>query len=93
MPPLEPAVFPPSLQELPAPSLDLFDLDDHFASEKTKLTQLTNKCTDDDLEFYLRECGKILGVMDKLDPEKQDGRHVLDHVFRSIVNWKKLNQN
>ncbi|KAJ3345623.1 Intraflagellar transport protein 52 [Kappamyces sp. JEL0680] len=92
LPPLEPAVFPPILQDLPPPALDLFDLDEHFASEKTRLVQLTNKCTDNDLEFYLRECGKILGVMDKLAPEQQDGRHVLDHVFRSIVNWKKLNQ-
>jgi hypothetical protein len=27
-------VFPPSLKELPPPSLDLFDLDEQFASEK-----------------------------------------------------------
>ncbi|KAJ3272210.1 Intraflagellar transport protein 52 [Terramyces sp. JEL0728] len=92
LPPLEPAVFPPILQEIPPPALDLFDLDEHFASEKAKLAQLTNKCTDDDLEYYMRECGQILGLMEKLEPEKQDARHVLDHVFKSIVNWKKLNQ-
>lgn len=91
MPPLEPAVFAPILQELPPPALDLFDLDDHFANEKTKLQQLTAKCTDDDLEYYLRECGKILGIMDKIGPEK-DGRSVLNHVFKSIVNWKKFDQ-
>ncbi|KAI8894454.1 hypothetical protein BC833DRAFT_604835 [Globomyces pollinis-pini] len=93
LPPLEPAVFPPVLQEISPPSLDLFDLDEHFASEKAKLAQLTNKCTDDDLEYYMRECGTILGIMDKLNPECHDARHVLDHVFRSIVNWKKLNQS
>ena len=31
---LVPAVFPPILKELPPPSLELFDLDDEFASEK-----------------------------------------------------------
>lgn len=34
---LQPATFPPILRELPTPSLELFDLDDEFASEKIKL--------------------------------------------------------
>lgn len=34
MPGLQAAVFPPTLKELPPPSLDLFDLDESFASEK-----------------------------------------------------------
>ncbi len=45
LPPLQPAVFPPSFHEVPFPALDLFDLDDHFSSEKARLAQLTNKCT------------------------------------------------
>ncbi|KAI8613355.1 hypothetical protein BC830DRAFT_1132568 [Chytriomyces sp. MP71] len=92
LPPLQPAVFPPALRELPPPALDLFDLDEHFASERVRLAQLTNKCNDDDLEYYIRECGDILGVSDKLGAENRDARHVLEHVFNSIVNWKKLNQ-
>ena len=31
---LQPATFPPILKELPPPGLELFDLDDEFASEK-----------------------------------------------------------
>lgn len=34
LPPLIPALFPPNLKEPPPPSLELFDLDDQFASEK-----------------------------------------------------------
>lgn len=34
MPALQAAVFPPTLKELPPPSLDLYDLDEQFASEK-----------------------------------------------------------
>ena len=93
LPPLQPATFPPILKDLPPPALDLFDLDEQFSSEKTRLAQLTYKCNDDDLEFYMRECGEILGVMDKLDPEHRDARHVLDYMFKNIVHWKKLNQN
>ena len=51
LPNLRPAVFPPVLKEPPGPQLDLYDLDEHFASEKAKLAQLTNKCTDEDLDL------------------------------------------
>lgn len=37
-------VFPPQFRELPAPNLDLFDLDEQFSSEKVRLAQQTNKC-------------------------------------------------
>lgn len=37
MPALQAAVFPPTLKELPPPSLDLYDLDEQFASEKIRL--------------------------------------------------------
>jgi hypothetical protein len=62
LPPLRPAVFPPQMREPLPPALELFDLDEHFASEKARLAQLTNKCGDEDLEYYVRECGHILGV-------------------------------
>lgn len=45
LPPLQPAVFPPTFRELPPPALDQFDLDEQFASERIRLAQLTNKCT------------------------------------------------
>jgi len=66
LPPLRPAVFPPQMREPFPPALELFDLDEHFASEKARLAQLTNKCGDEDLEYYVRECGHILGVSQRL---------------------------
>ncbi|XP_061418542.1 intraflagellar transport protein 52 homolog [Lethenteron reissneri] len=92
LPPLQPAVFPPNFRELGPPPLELFDLDEAFSSEKVRLAQLTNKCTDDDLEYYVRKCGDILGVTSKLPREAQDARHVLQHVFFQLVEFKKLNQ-
>merc|ERR1712054_437648 len=91
LPPLTPAVFPPSLREPPPPALDLFDLDEMFASERVRLAHLANKCTDDDLEYYIRESGDILGVTSNLKPEQRDGRHVLENIFKQICAWKKLN--
>ena len=60
LPSLQPAVFMPCMRELPPPALDLFDLDEHFSNEKLRLAQLTNKCTDEDLEYYVREGGEIM---------------------------------
>jgi len=92
LPPLQPAVFPPTFRELPSPALDLFDLDESFSSEKTRLAQITNKCTEDDLEYYVRECGDILGVSSKLPSSVRDAKHILDYIFHQIVEFKKLNQ-
>ncbi|KAG9412115.1 Intraflagellar transport protein 52 [Aphanomyces cochlioides] len=93
LPPLKPAVFPPILREPPPPALDQFDLDEHFASESLRLAQLTNKCSDDDLEYYIKESAGILGILSKLDPERNDAKHVLEFLFTKIVNFKKLNQD
>ncbi|XP_034539858.1 intraflagellar transport protein 52 homolog [Notolabrus celidotus] len=92
LPQLQPAVFPPALSDLPPPMLDLFDLDETFSSEKVRLAQLTNRCTDDDLEFYVRKCGEILGVTPKLDKDQRDAKHILEHIFFQVVEFKKLNQ-
>ncbi|KAK3710183.1 hypothetical protein QZH41_010581 [Actinostola sp. cb2023] len=92
LPPLQPAVFPPTFRELPAPALDLFDLDEAFSSEKVRLAQITNKCTEDDLEYYVRECGDILNVNSKLPMDNRTAKHILDHIFHQVVEFKKLNQ-
>jgi intraflagellar transport protein 52 len=94
LPPLEPAVFAPCLREPDPPALDQFDLDEHFASEKLRLAQLTNKCQDDDdLEYYIKESGDILGVTQHLAPGKQSAKHVLEYVLTQLMSFKKLNQD
>jgi len=62
LPKCQPAIFGPRLRDLPPPSLDQFDLDAYFADESIRLAQLANKCmVDNDVEFYIREAGEILG--------------------------------
>lgn len=92
MPSLQPAVFPPCLREPPPPNLDLFDLDEQFASERVRLAQLTNKCTDEDLDFYIRQAGEILGVTSKLG-DRRGSKHILEYIFKELVGYKKMNQD
>lgn len=91
LPKLTPAVFPPAMKELPPPALDQFDLDEHFAKESLRLAQLTNKCTnaEDDLEYFILESGEILGVTGELPFGERTAKHVLFHIFKQIVDWKK----
>ncbi len=92
LPPLTPAVFPPILNELPAPPLELFDLDEQFASEKVRLAYLTNLCTEEDIDYYVREAGQIMGVPQQIKQEKKTAKQILEFVFKQVVNWKKINQ-
>ncbi len=92
LPPLQPAVFPPILNDPPPPPLELFDLDEQFASEKVRLAHLTNMCNDDDVEYYIKEAGEILGIGNKLKADKRGAAHILEFVLQRIVSWKKLNQ-
>eukprot|EP00906_Rhabdomonas_costata_P003986 RCo005980 len=92
LPPLFPSVFPPTHREPPPPALDLFDLDEHFATEKARLAYLTNKCENEDLEYYVCEAGEALGVTKKLKAEQRDdAKAILEYIFKQIVQFKKLN--
>mmetsp|Transcript_20696 Transcript_20696/g.45337 ORF Transcript_20696/g.45337 Transcript_20696/m.45337 type:complete len:464 (-) Transcript_20696:2714-4105(-) len=89
LPPLQPAVFPPALKEPSAPALDLFDLDEEFASEKLRLAQLTNKCIDgspEDLAYFVTEGASILGVDDH--DNGMNPKALLAKIFKEIVNFK-----
>mmetsp|Transcript_19864 Transcript_19864/g.29167 ORF Transcript_19864/g.29167 Transcript_19864/m.29167 type:complete len:437 (-) Transcript_19864:1390-2700(-) len=89
LPPLRPAVFLPTLRDPPPPALDQFDLDEHFADQSTRLARLTNKCSDDDdLEYFTREVGEILGLDGDDNEEAMEGKDVLKCVFQKIVDFK-----
>jgi len=92
MPQLQAAVFLPCIKDLPPPSLDLYDLDEQFASEKIKMAQLTNTCTDDDLEYYIKECGDILGVSANIQ-NPDDPKAILHYIFQEIDKYKRQNMS
>ncbi len=63
LPPLRMAAFPPAIREPPPPPLELFDLDEAFASEGSKLAGLAARCSGEgDIEFFVLEAGRLLGL-------------------------------
>lgn len=44
---------------------------------------------DNDLEYYVRECGDVLGVIPKLAEDQRSGKHILEYIFAQIVEFKK----
>lgn len=91
LPKLNAATFPPAMREPAPPALDQFDLDEHFAKEGLRLAQLTNKCTsgEEDLEYYIAESGEILGIIQDLPFGERSAKHILFHIFKRIVEFKK----
>jgi intraflagellar transport protein 52 len=51
-----------------------------------------NSGSDEDLEYYVRECGEILGINNKLSLEKRSAKDILEYVLHQVVEFKKLNQ-
>eukprot|EP00898_Chlorokybus_atmophyticus_P003118 jgi/Chlat1/3807/Chrsp259S03931 len=105
VPALAPAVFPPAFREPPAPALDLFDLDDALAGDGTRLAALLNKCregTAEDVDFFVRESGSVLGISEKVLAARGvgvgtgamttvDPKSILSYVLQTIVNCRRVN--
>ena len=91
-PALRPAVFPPALRELPPPPLDLFDLEEEFAGEKSKLSALFHRCsggTDEDLKKFIREGARICGVApEEGEPDATSADAMLSNLFRRMVQFR-----
>mmetsp|Transcript_22150 Transcript_22150/g.28885 ORF Transcript_22150/g.28885 Transcript_22150/m.28885 type:complete len:520 (-) Transcript_22150:119-1678(-) len=92
LPPLNPAVFPPALRELPPPPLDQFDLDEQFASSKQRLAQLANKCATDDIDYFVAEAGEVLGVTADLSAGGKSPKNILHFILSELVKFKSINQ-
>jgi len=88
--PLEPAVFPPNMIQLHSPPLELFDLDEEFASIDQRLAQLTNKCSSQaDLKYFVESCGDIMNVGPKqVTMEKNRPKQILHRMLNEIMNFK-----
>ena len=54
------------------------------------MAQLTNKCSDEDIEYYIRECGDILGVTQNIE-NADDPKAILHYIFQEIVKYKCSN--
>jgi intraflagellar transport protein 52 len=89
LPALTPAVFPPQMREPSGPKLELFDLDDAFASPKTRLAQLAQRTPPKNADKFIMQAAKILGILPILPGNKKSGKDVLEFVFAQIVKFKR----
>lgn len=88
LPPLEPAVFSPRFRGLTKPILELYDLDEEFCTVPARLQQLANKCTDNDLDYFIQECARLLGIQ---DANTRTSKEILERTFKKIIQYKKVN--
>lgn len=56
------------------------------------MAQLTNKCENKDLEYFVREAGDMLGVSDKVK-NRSEPKAILKYILEEIINFKKINTN
>lgn len=91
LPHCQPAVFPPTFREVEPPALELFNLDEEFSSSKSRLATAYNKCTEDDLQYFIEESGDICGILDKIGSSSGENRSkkILEFMFKQIVAFKK----
>lgn len=84
------------LQELPPPPLELFDLEEAFSSEKTRLAQIANKCLpsqndplyneEADMDFFIHECAQI--VKPSIN-ESVSAKHILHELAVELYQFKR----
>jgi len=53
---------------------------------RVRLAQLTNKCDNNDLDYYVKESGDILGVTDKVK-NKHDAKAILRYILEELVRF------
>ncbi|QDZ17934.1 putative intraflagellar transport protein [Chloropicon primus] len=95
LPSLQPAVFPPTFREPPPPALELFDLDETFASPQSCLAQLAHKCGDgseEDVACFIIESARILGIREtqggKQVTSKTSAKALLTEIFARTIEYK-----
>ncbi len=72
--------------------MELFDLDEEFASEKIRLAQLTNKCGDEDLAFFIQSAGAVLNIVVG-EEQKSNPKAILHSILGQLVEFKRSDNN
>ena len=94
LPSLQPAVFPPVFREPPPPALELFDLDETFASPQSCLAQLAHKCSEgsqEDVACFIIESARILGIRECQGAQvtsKTSAKALLAEIFARTIDYK-----
>ncbi|UMM34794.1 hypothetical protein L5515_007707 [Caenorhabditis briggsae] len=89
MPPFQPAVFPPTFQDLPMPPLELFDLDEQFSSPEIQLSQLANRSDEADLVFFIEKAGEITGINVDLMKSDRTPKKIIEVAVNRLLLFKR----
>lgn len=54
------------------------------------MAQLTNKCENKDLEYFVKEAGDILGVSEKVK-NRSNSKAIIKYILEQVVAMKKMN--
>jgi len=92
MPALKPAVYEPAFRDCEPPALELFDLEEYLASETSRLNQLTNKCSEQDLELFIKEFGSIAGISSRMPTDQRGAKQILEFVVTQLFEFKRMYQ-
>lgn len=90
LPPLVPAIYAPIFRAQDKPELELYDLDNEFSSVQNKLTRLANKCGNADLDYFIRQCGLLLGLT-SLEWRDNVSKNILAALATKLANFKRVN--
>ena len=55
------------------------------------MAQLTNKWTDEDLDYYIQEWGDVLAIGNQIK-NREDPKQILHFAITELIKFKKLNQ-
>lgn len=101
LPPLTPATFPPTFRESAKPALELFDLDSQLSSSQERLLKTADKCSDKDLDYFIRQSALILDVgrpitkmmtdKSQVAPASQSSNKILHEILLKLIEYKKVN--
>jgi len=52
------------------------------------LAQLTNKCGDDDVNYYVQQCGAVLPDVANNVNDSTNAKEILHYVFKELIKFK-----
>jgi intraflagellar transport protein 52 len=87
MPLLKAAVYSPIFRDCKPSSLE-----DYFASETSRLNQLTNKCSEQDLDLFIKEFGSIAGISSRMPTDQRGAKQILEFVTTQLFEFKRMYQ-
>lgn len=100
-PNLKPATFDVIFPEPEELVLEKFDLDTEFASPEIRMSQVMRKCTDNDLEFFIKQVGDILNITKDIENENKykkeefygefGAKIILHQVVKTLIKSKMRN--